>query len=129
MDPESVTLAMNAALIVAQAAADQLAGAAPTAAHRLWDWLRQSSPACDSPSAKALKRLEAEPTSQTLRDDLAAALDERVRNEEAFGSELQRRVAEACAAGVTVGSITQTVSGNKNVVTGFAQGDITAEFH
>lgn len=129
MDPDSVTLGTTAAVIVAQAAADQLVGAAAGAAHRLLDWLRQSSPAPDPPASKALELLVAVPDSETLRKNFAAALDERARNEEEFRAQLQERVAAARAAGVMVSSSPQIVSGNKNVVTGFVQGNVTAEFH
>jgi hypothetical protein len=119
MEPVSLTLGAVAAALVAKAednAAEKAVEGAAGALRRLVSWLRERFAGDKDPAgARALARVEDAPDSPSRIQELADVLEQRAETDGHFREVLKGLVAEARAAGVDVGTITQTVWGNQNV--------------
>lgn len=133
VDPESLTLGATAAAMVATAATETVGRTVDTAMAalgRLVGWLRERFSAEEwKEGATALARVEEVPDSPRLLEELAKVLDGRVGADPGFRSELEGLVKHASGAGVDVGSITQTVWGDRNVQNaGLTNSDVTVTY-
>jgi hypothetical protein len=103
----------------AETAAEQAVEGKAGMVGRLAGWLRHRfSDAEHSEESTALARLEDAPDSPSRLRELARVVDGYAAADPGFRAELEALVKEVRAAGVDVGSITQSVWGNQNVQAG-----------
>lgn len=127
VDP--VTLGAIVAALVAKAsdkAVEAAVGGGAGALGRLVGWLRGRFSDDTTPEeAAALTKVEEVPHSATRVGELAAVVDRRAADP-AFRAELEAMVEQVRTAGVDVGSIAQSASGDQNVqIAGVASSTIT----
>ena len=117
VEPVSLTVGAIAAALVAKAsdkAAERAVEEGAGALARLVGWLHARFADDEATEAStALARVEDAPDSPSRVRELAAEIDHRA-DDPRFRAELQALVNEAQAAGVDVGSITQSAWGNQN---------------
>lgn len=128
MEPASLTLGAIAAGFVAKAceratdrAAERAVDGGEGVFHRLRARVRERF-AGDADATDSLALVERAPDSPVLVRDLGERIDRWVRDDQKFGSELERLVAQVQSAGTQGRSISQTASGTGNVQIGEAPG-------
>ena len=130
---EPLTLGMIVALLISKATdrtADEAIDGGTKALGRLLDWLRDRfSRDGDAAGTSALARVQEVPDSPSQLQTLAEVVDQRASVVDEFRTTLEALVAEVEAAGISIGSIVQTASGNQNVLNaGVTQSDVSVNY-